>query len=264
MIYDPEAPIVVLSPHLDDAVLACFHVLASGDPVEVVNVFAGVPEPGTPTEVWGRICGYDDFHKLGEDRIREDGAALDSLGIAPTYLAFGDQEVRKALGDPHPTVDRLLAEIEAAAPRASLVLGPLGGADRPNPDHVLVRDVAISLLYDGMPVALYADFPHVCKARGAWPVELISGPLPEAPVEPPRLDSTVRWAKKLPGLVPEVDPLYNATVWLLDEAERDRKRETAEMYRTQFKALDRGLRTKGIVSDPALYGVEVAVPVSPR
>jgi LmbE family N-acetylglucosaminyl deacetylase len=262
-----SAPILVLSPHLDDAVLSTFRVLTSGDPVAVVNVFAGVPERGTPTEVWGRICGFDDAHDYEEARLREDVAALDSLDVAPVYLPFGEHEVRVALGDPPPSVDVLLAEIEAVVPRARFVLAPLDGSDRGHPDHALVRAAAIRLLYEGVPVALYADFPHVCKARSAWPVELFSGatlPVPSNGFVPPRVDATVRWSKKLPGVVPEIDPLYSSTVWLLDDDARERKRATMEMYATQYRPLDRSLRSKGLVSDPALYGVEVAVPVTPR
>ena len=36
---------VVLSPHLDDAVLSAWHVLRSGGDVCVVTVFAGLPDP---------------------------------------------------------------------------------------------------------------------------------------------------------------------------------------------------------------------------
>lgn len=287
MIYDADAPIVVLSPHLDDAILSTFHVLTSGDPVQVVNVFAGVPPPGTETGMWGRLCGYDDAHDYGEARIREDVAALDSVGVAPVYLPLAENSVRTTLGDQPPSVDVLLGEIEAVAPRASLVLAPLGGADKPHPDHVLVRTVAIDLLYDGMPVALYADFPHVCKARGAWPREIVCSGLFENvdghesgigvfSVGPDELRTNgqavkltspgapARWPPRLPVRLPEIDPLYNATIWVLDGYERVRKRAAAEMYRTQFKALDTKLRTKGLVSDPALYGVEVAVPLAAR
>jgi hypothetical protein len=34
---------VILSPHLDDAVLSCWHLLTGPGEVEVINVFAGVP-----------------------------------------------------------------------------------------------------------------------------------------------------------------------------------------------------------------------------
>ena len=37
---------VVLSPHLDDAVLSCWHVLGREGDVRVVNVFTGSPEDG--------------------------------------------------------------------------------------------------------------------------------------------------------------------------------------------------------------------------
>jgi hypothetical protein len=43
-----EANVVIFSLHLDDAVFSCWHVLDSERAVSVMNVFAGVPPPGTP------------------------------------------------------------------------------------------------------------------------------------------------------------------------------------------------------------------------
>src|SRR5947209_11021029 len=53
---DPAAPIVLLSPHLDDAVWACFSLL--GRDTVVSTAFAGIPrgEPGW----WDATCGITD------------------------------------------------------------------------------------------------------------------------------------------------------------------------------------------------------------
>src|SRR3954468_1605952 len=47
----------ILSPHLDDAVLSCWHVLTGPGEVAVVNVFAGVPPAGAPVGWWDRLSG---------------------------------------------------------------------------------------------------------------------------------------------------------------------------------------------------------------
>ena len=44
--HDPGGPYLVLSPHLDDAVIDCWSVLTDSGDVRVVNIFAGVPSPG--------------------------------------------------------------------------------------------------------------------------------------------------------------------------------------------------------------------------
>jgi LmbE family N-acetylglucosaminyl deacetylase len=43
---DPAAPLVILSPHLDDAVWSCFSLLAREQDVVVATVFAGIPDGG--------------------------------------------------------------------------------------------------------------------------------------------------------------------------------------------------------------------------
>ncbi len=55
---------VILSPHFDDAVLSCWHVLASAGEVLVVNVFAGEPPAGA-------LGGLDDLPP--RQRLYRDG-----------------------------------------------------------------------------------------------------------------------------------------------------------------------------------------------
>lgn len=51
---DPAAPAVVLSPHLDDAVINCWSLLTADRDVTVVNVFTASPPQGR----WriGTVC----------------------------------------------------------------------------------------------------------------------------------------------------------------------------------------------------------------
>ena len=48
---------MILSPHLDDAVLSLWHRLAAAEPVEVVNVLAGIPGPEGGSRWWDRLTG---------------------------------------------------------------------------------------------------------------------------------------------------------------------------------------------------------------
>ena len=60
---------VILSPHFDDAVLSCWHLLASAGEVLVVNVFAGEPPAGT-LGWWDRARGRDRLGRGGPHAYR--------------------------------------------------------------------------------------------------------------------------------------------------------------------------------------------------
>src|SRR5947208_3206705 len=95
------AVIAILSPHLDDAVLSCWHLLAGPREVAVLNVFAGVPPAGEPAGWWDRLVGDPDADAATVVRARraEDRAALALAGRAATNLGFLDRQYRP---DPEP------------------------------------------------------------------------------------------------------------------------------------------------------------------
>src|SRR5206468_12391212 len=57
--HDPSAPLLMLSPHLDDAVINCWSVLTADGDVQAVNVCSRPPDPGF-TPYWDRNCGAED------------------------------------------------------------------------------------------------------------------------------------------------------------------------------------------------------------
>jgi LmbE family N-acetylglucosaminyl deacetylase len=86
-----DAPIVVLSPHLDDAVFSCGGILAAaraaGRRVEVVTVFARPPDPASVPERLRAFARYD-------ERFAEDDRALALLGASATRLDFVERAFR--------------------------------------------------------------------------------------------------------------------------------------------------------------------------
>lgn len=66
----PEQRILLISPHLDDAVFSASAVMQQLQ-VDVWTIFAGAPEAPMTTE-WDRRCGYEDAQSLIEDRRKED------------------------------------------------------------------------------------------------------------------------------------------------------------------------------------------------
>jgi LmbE family N-acetylglucosaminyl deacetylase len=229
-----EQPIVILSPHLDDAVLSCWHVLDGPGQVQVLNVFAGVPPAGTATGWWDRASGSGDSARAVRARIEEDREALAVAGRRPLNLDFLDAQYREDGQDG----EVLAAALRDRIPDSALVYVPgafagggAGGrlpvaADEPHPDHVAVREAGRALRAGGYETVLYADLPHASVgAGGAWPES--------APV--------------LDGLEPEPHPLAGPQF--------ERKLRAVRCYRSQVGILERAFQRP--VDDPLLLGYEV-------
>jgi LmbE family N-acetylglucosaminyl deacetylase len=218
-----EAPVVVLSPHLDDAVLSAWSVLRSAAAVMVVNVCAAVP-PAGPTPPWDHLTRARDPASRVRERLAEDRAALALAGGEAVYLDFVDAQYRDGPLDR----DELVRALAQAAPEASELWAPggIGG----HSDHVQVRDAALALAgAGGPPVRLYADLPYA--VRYGWP-EWVSGEPDES-----GLDLKAWWGgflppgTAIPGRREELPP-----------AEEELKRRALAAYETQWTALDSGAR----------------------
>ena len=152
----------ILSPHLDDAVLSCWHVLQRRGDVLVINVFAGVPasRPGA-LSWWDELTGARDSGRRVLERVEEDREALALAGCEPVNLRFLDEQYR----DAEQPLAPLAAQIESRVVPGAHVYAPaaFGG----HADHVLVRAAALALRDRGFRVSLYADLPHA--TLHGWP-----------------------------------------------------------------------------------------------
>ena len=126
--------VVIVSPHLDDAVLGCSNFMSAHPGAVVVTVFAGNPPayPTDPMRKWDVQSGFAPGDDVMEVRRHEDAAALGLLDATPVHLEFvehtynpGDRPVA-----PEVLVDALAPALAALNP--TLVLAPFGLA---NPDH---------------------------------------------------------------------------------------------------------------------------------
>ncbi len=86
---------LIVSPHLDDAVLSCGQLLACHPDSVVVTVFAGVPG-GDRLTWWDAACGFRAGAEAVRARREEDRAALAVLGARPLWLDFQDRQYRSA------------------------------------------------------------------------------------------------------------------------------------------------------------------------
>jgi LmbE family N-acetylglucosaminyl deacetylase len=125
--------VVIVSPHLDDAVLSCARFMSVHPGVTVVTVFAGNPDAyPQPMRTWDVQSGFGPGDDVMEARRSEDRAALALLDATPVHLGFvehsynpGDRPVA-----PEVLADGLVGALTELEP--TLVLAPFGLA---NPDH---------------------------------------------------------------------------------------------------------------------------------
>jgi LmbE family N-acetylglucosaminyl deacetylase len=89
-------PVVVVSPHLDDAVLSCGSLIGQRVGVVVLTVFAGSPPSWAEHREWDHDwCGFAHGTDVVAARVREDDAALAILGAVGVRLAFLDEQYRE-------------------------------------------------------------------------------------------------------------------------------------------------------------------------
>ncbi|WP_426403055.1 PIG-L deacetylase family protein [Streptomyces sp. R-07] len=190
-----DVPILVLSPHLDDAVLSCGALLGWAGrraPVTVATLFTeAAPPPYTRSaRQYLKRTRAGDAEELFADRREEDRRVLELLGVDWRHVGLVDGLFRRLprvrpgterlarllpeLAHVYPTYRLHLARgrvaahdaetlrdagetIDALLPARSggLVLAPLGVGG--HADHVLVRTAAER---SGRRVVYYSDFPY--------------------------------------------------------------------------------------------------------
>jgi len=221
--YSPNMPsrkTVILSPHLDDAVLSCWHLLSGPGEVRVINVFAGTPPAGSEASWWDRLTGATDSVTRMEERRAEDSEAFAIAGRTATHLDFLDEQYRPT-DQPLESIVATLRELidPDAVVYAPAALGEHG-------DHEKVRSAALKLAAGGQTVRLYADHPHA--VRQGWPT-WINGTDPAAGRQ-----VVEQWDRRLDpvGLARTRPEIHH-----LDDAEQERKLRAVSAYRTQVPAL---------------------------
>jgi hypothetical protein len=243
--FDPEAPQLILSPHWDDAVLSCWSVLTGQRDVQVVNLFAGVPQPGQ-AGVWEAVSGCADSAERARARMTEDALALARAGRTAMNLALLDISFRRRR--PEPSLAALDGALASHVQSASRVFAPAGiGA---HADHVLARRYGRALAHTGIPVELYAELPY-CIFHG-WPAWV------DGQAREPNRDVDAYWQSFLRG-VPEMPALDTGEVMRLDAAASAAKLAAIDCYRLSLNHAVRQL-----LADATLNRFEVRWQLSPH
>jgi LmbE family N-acetylglucosaminyl deacetylase len=153
--------VVVVSPHLDDAVLSlgatiADHVAAGGE-VLVLTVLAGPPGSDQPAGDWDRACGFATEADAVRARRQEDLRACRLLGAAVEHLDGPDGQYGRS-----PDEATLTEGVRRAVRHADDVLVP--GYPLAHPDHRWVATTVLrALAAADRQVRLYAELPYALR-----------------------------------------------------------------------------------------------------
>jgi len=228
--------VVILSPHLDDAVLSCWHLLERSGEVAVINVFAGVPTDLSQPAWWDQYTGAADSALRVRERIEEDRSALALAGRTSVNLGFFDEQYR----DRDQPLAPLIQQIERRLMPGARIFAPAAFAD--HTDHALVRAAALELRATGFAVSLYADLPHATLQ--GWPAWVTR-------TRTSKDLAGARWDHVLAGAA-----ALAPTVHRLDHERYARKLAAVRAYATQVEALEEFVGRP--LTDPETLGYEVA------
>ncbi len=232
-------PLLVFSPHLDDAALSAWSVVSGPGPVDVVNVFDGIPSTGFVTD-YDRLVGASDSASLAQQRVQEDREALARAGRVPRGLGFLDDQYRDEPPDSEALADAIGAELAVCS--GLLVPAGIGG----HPDHLIVRDLCLELAGFELPITIYAEVPYAI--RKGWP-HWVTGAEPD-----PYLDLDSEWERDLETLAVPRQALVAEAISLTED-EAAAKLAALRTYRTQFPSLNSGAIDRLV--NPAVHSYEV-------
>ena len=154
---------VVVSAHLDDAVLSCYSAL--GPSTTVVTVFAGYPPEGT-LGAWDAAGGATDSRERVKERREEDRRALSASRAAFVHLDLPDVQYVSTGTIERPSAEAFAASLRERLAGATTVLAPCALSTtrrlqrlrrRSHSDHRFVRDAVLRARPDA---TLYADLPY--------------------------------------------------------------------------------------------------------
>ena len=149
---------LVISPHLDDAVLSCGQLIQSRRGSTIMTILAGFPQ-GMHTGWSGQTTGLPVARDANLKRREEDQRASGSLGAQTIWIDIPAQEYGPAAS---PT-ERLRNIQEAVATavatsEAHAVFIPLGVT---HPDHIVVSDAALLAIFaSNLESYIYMEMPY--------------------------------------------------------------------------------------------------------
>jgi LmbE family N-acetylglucosaminyl deacetylase len=201
----PSGPLLLVSPHLDDAVFSCSAVVERAEAVDVLTVCAGSPDPPR-RGWWDEDTGFSSSAESMPARLREDEEAFAGTPHRRSYLSLLElQYVDGARSDDERRTIAAAVGSWVSENQSATVALPAGAGcrsrplvrrllrllSRPchpprHPDHLFVRDAVLPVLRDKpeAKVLLYEELPYLLggsadreaqrvAAGGGWDAEPI-------------------------------------------------------------------------------------------
>jgi LmbE family N-acetylglucosaminyl deacetylase len=156
--FEDLGPVLVISPHLDDAVLSCGQLIKSRRDTTVMTVLAGFPD-GAHAGWSGRTTGLPIAKDANLRRREEDKKAMQALGAKTMWIDIPAQEYGP-VASPSGRLLMIQGAIESAVAttEAHSVFVPLGVT---HPDHVIVSDAALlAVATSSLESYVYMDMPY--------------------------------------------------------------------------------------------------------
>jgi LmbE family N-acetylglucosaminyl deacetylase len=209
------APLVAVSPHLDDVVLSCAGLVAGTADAAVITVFAGFPPPHAGVTEWDEMCGFGPGDDVVGIRRAEDRAALAVLAAHPVWLDFVDEQYVTELATSAEIAERLRAELGVGGRQT--IAFPLGLSHL---DHERTHEACVQLLEETPELAAnwiaFTDVPYRALHSGQAATRLeelraMGYDLEEIRLAPGarKAAALAEYPSQLKGLAPDLD---NATL----------------------------------------------------
>jgi LmbE family N-acetylglucosaminyl deacetylase len=162
--------VIVLSPHLDDAVLSLGAAIAStaraGGDVRVVTVLGADPESPAPAGPWDSACGFATEGEAARARRDEDREACALVGAHPVWLPFKDEEYGRDIEE-----DQVWESLAHQSSTAEAVLVP--GFPLAHADHAWLTELVLRRPLPCEQTAFYVEQPYASwrilgRGRRTW------------------------------------------------------------------------------------------------
>jgi len=154
--------VVVVSPHLDDAVLSLGAALAAaaarGASLTVLTVFAGGEASATTASRWDALAGFATEGEAVTARRAEDARACGVIGAEPRWLRFSDRPYAEERDE-----GAVVGEVARAVEDADAVILP--GFPLLHLDHRFVTESVLRAGLEGPALGVYAEQPYRFQVR---------------------------------------------------------------------------------------------------
>jgi LmbE family N-acetylglucosaminyl deacetylase len=173
--------VVVLSPHLDDAVLSLGAAMAQARDraqLEIVTVLAGDPESVRPAGPWDAQAGFQTEGAAATARRAEDRVACRRIGAESRWLPFSDEQYPRGADD-----DAVWTALAPMLALADAVLVP--GFPLSHGDHLWLTRLVLARAVPAQQVGFYVEQPYAAIVHRRPPNDPWNG----SPPPPVRWDT---------------------------------------------------------------------------